>query len=55
MINLEVTEKLVTALRNSPAVALLGSRQAGKTTLASEIVKSVIKKPILYIRPRTGF
>jgi predicted AAA+ superfamily ATPase len=47
MINRKITEKLVSALINSPAVALLGSRQVGKTTLALEIAESVIKKPIL--------
>ncbi|MFB0908798.1 MAG: ATP-binding protein [Spirosomataceae bacterium] len=44
-----MTEKLVSALINSLAVALLGSRQVGKTTLALEIAESVIKKPILYL------
>lgn len=49
MVEREITEKLVSALRNSPAVALLGSRQVGKTTLALEIAESVIKKPVLYL------
>ncbi|MBM3423836.1 MAG: AAA family ATPase, partial [Chlorobi bacterium] len=40
MIYRTLTQKLQDALRNHPAVALLGPRQSGKTTLALEVGKS---------------
>ena len=40
MISRSLTPSLIDALANSPAVALLGPRQAGKTTLALEVAKA---------------
>lgn len=40
---------LIQALASMPAVALLGSRQVGKTTLALEIAKSYTDKPTSYL------
>ena len=40
---------LTHALASMPAVALLGSRQVGKTTLALEIAKSYTDKPTSYL------
>jgi len=44
-----LTKELVNALQNMPAVALLGPRQVGKTTLALEISKTNINKPVSYL------
>ncbi|OHC71713.1 MAG: ATPase [Rhodocyclales bacterium RIFCSPLOWO2_02_FULL_63_24] len=41
MISRSLAPFLIEALANSPAVALLGPRQAGKTTLALEVAKSI--------------
>lgn len=49
MIKRQLTSKLIEALQNNPAVALLGSRQVGKTTLALEIAETVLEKPTLYL------
>ncbi len=49
MIPRHLQEKLVNALNSIPVVALLGSRQVGKTTLALEISKTNISKPISYL------
>lgn len=43
MIQRELKQIVLTALQHMPAVAILGSRQVGKTTLALEIVKEVEK------------
>ncbi len=43
-----LTTSLVESLSNAPAVALLGCRQVGKTTLAFELAKR-IQKPTLYL------
>jgi predicted AAA+ superfamily ATPase len=48
MISRLLTPALIQALAHSPAVALLGPRQAGKTTLALEAAKS-IGRPSLYL------
>ncbi len=40
MIKRQITSRLSDAIRNSPAVALLGPRQVGKTTLAFEMGKN---------------
>ncbi len=42
----ELTETLVSSLHSSPAIAILGPRQIGKTTLALEIAKN---RPALYL------
>lgn len=42
-------KSLVDALQNMPAVALLGPRQVGKTTLAVEISKTDLGKPVSYL------
>lgn len=43
-----LTTDLLESLSNAPAVALLGCRQVGKTTLAFELAKH-IQKPTLYL------
>lgn len=43
-----LTSELVESLNHSPAVALLGCRQVGKTTLAFELAQH-IQKPTLYL------
>jgi predicted AAA+ superfamily ATPase len=48
MISRSLAPALIQALAHSPAVALLGPRQAGKTTLALEAAKS-IGRPSLYL------
>jgi predicted AAA+ superfamily ATPase len=48
MISRSLAPALIEALAHSPAVALLGPRQAGKTTLALEAAKS-IGRPSLYL------
>jgi len=42
----ELTRQIITSLRRNPAVALLGPRQIGKTTLAHEIAKGL---PSIYL------
>ena len=49
MIHRLLTNELINALQNMPAVALLGPRQVGKTTLALEISKANINKPVSYL------
>lgn len=49
MLDRVLTSELISALQNMPAVALLGPRQVGKTTLALEIAKSNIEKPVSYL------
>jgi len=44
MIKRLLLEKLIIALQNMPVVALLGSRQVGKTTLALEVSKFIGKE-----------
>lgn len=44
-----LTNELISSLQNMPAVALLGPRQVGKTTLALEISKANINKPVSYL------
>jgi predicted AAA+ superfamily ATPase len=46
MIKRRIHDQLVAAIENNPAVALLGPRQSGKTTLALEIGKT---RPSLYL------
>lgn len=48
MISRSLAPSLIDALANSPAVALLGPRQAGKTTLALEVAKATAR-PSLYL------
>lgn len=49
MIPRSLENSLTHALQNMPAVALLGSRQVGKTTLALEMVKAAVKKKTVYL------
>lgn len=42
----QLTQKIIQSLRYNPAVAILGPRQIGKTTLAHEIAKS---QPSIYL------
>ena len=48
MIERKLHKEIVTLLKQFPAVAILGARQVGKTTLAKQISASQ-KKPTLYI------
>ncbi|MDZ4253245.1 MAG: ATP-binding protein [Sulfuritalea sp.] len=48
MISRSLAPSLIDALTHSPAVALLGPRQAGKTTLALEVAKAA-GQPSLYL------
>ena len=49
MIQRKLTDQLINSLHQMPAVALLGPRQVGKTTLALEISKNHLEKPVSYI------
>ncbi len=49
MISRELENRLKDALNNIPAVALLGSRQVGKTTLALKIAESFTAKKSIYL------
>ena len=44
-----LTKELMDALEHMPAVALLGTRQVGKTSLALEISEAVIHKSVSYL------
>jgi len=46
MIKRSLLGKLIIALQYMPVIALLGSRQAGKTTLALEVSKSIGKETV---------
>ncbi|HWR33452.1 MAG TPA: ATP-binding protein [Chitinophagaceae bacterium] len=46
MINRQLEQNLIKTLRLFPALAILGPRQAGKTTLAKSLVKGLKKKSI---------
>lgn len=48
MIERKLHKEIVTLLKQFPAVAILGARQVGKTTLAKQIA-SAQKKPLLYL------
>ncbi len=49
MIDRALHKELINALENMPAVALLGPRQVGKTTLALALSKIDIDKPAYYL------
>lgn len=49
MIRRALTDPLIRNLNQMPAVALLGPRQVGKTTLALEISKAGLNKPVSYM------
>ncbi len=49
MIACKLEQNLVQALENMPVVAILGPRQAGKTTLALEIAGRNFRKPTSYL------
>ena len=49
MIARQIEEKLLSAMRNVPVVALVGPRQVGKTTLALKIAQQAIEKPSSYL------
>ncbi|MBL4680591.1 MAG: ATP-binding protein [Pseudomonadales bacterium] len=49
MINRILNEKLINALSNMPAVAMLGPRQVGKTTLALNLSHSGLNKSVHYL------
>lgn len=46
MVNRTLKQVIEASLKQYPAVGILGSRQAGKTTLAKEVEKSLSKKPL---------
>ena len=48
MIERKLSNEIKSLLRQFPAVAILGARQVGKTTMAKEIA-AVQKKPTLYL------
>jgi len=47
LIDRHLTDTIKSRLRNNPAVAILGPRQCGKTTLAGQIVKNIKKSVYL--------
>lgn len=49
MIFRSLQPSLLRALSRMPAVALLGPRQVGKTTLALEVAQAAIDKPVTYL------
>ncbi|WP_339701365.1 ATP-binding protein [Algoriphagus aquimarinus] len=49
MIQRLLEEKLIDSLRNMPVVVILGPRQVGKTTLALDLAKTALDKPIHYL------
>jgi len=49
LINRAIEDKLINALKTMPAVALLGPRQVGKTTLAQELSKKTLGKECHYL------
>ena len=49
MIDRTLTPYLIQALAMMPAVALLGPRQVGKTTLALHVAKTHLDKPVSYL------
>ncbi|REG90579.1 ATP-binding protein [Algoriphagus antarcticus] len=49
MIQRILEEKLIQSLQTMPVVVILGPRQVGKTTLALELAKSAVEKPIHYL------
>ena len=48
LIKREITATVKTRLKNYPAVALLGARQVGKSTLAGMIIEQIIQINILF-------
>ncbi len=49
MITRTLEGKLIESLRNMPVVVILGPRQVGKTTLALDLAKTTLGKPIHYL------
>lgn len=49
MIRRQLQQHLIHLLKEYPAIAVLGPRQVGKTTLVKEIAKRQNKKPMLYL------
>ena len=49
MITRSLESKLIQSLITMPVVVILGPRQVGKTTLALELAKSAVEKPIHYL------
>ena len=49
MIQRILEEKLIDSLKNMPVVVILGPRQVGKTTLALDLAKTALDKPIHYL------
>ena len=43
LIQREITDTVKTRLKNYPAVALLGARQAGKSTIAGMVIEQIPK------------
>ncbi|OOG75246.1 ATP-binding protein [Algoriphagus sp. A40] len=49
MIHRALEDKLIQGLKSMPVVVILGPRQVGKTTLALEIAKPLLDKPVHYL------
>ena len=49
MIKRDLEQRLIQSLKNMPVVVILGPRQAGKTTLALDLAKNTLGKPIHYL------
>jgi predicted AAA+ superfamily ATPase len=49
MVTRLLEDRLIQSLKNMPVVVILGPRQVGKTTLALELAKSAVDKPIHYL------
>ena len=49
MIKRVLEGKLIDSLKNMPVVVILGPRQVGKTTLALDLARSTLDKPIHYL------
>lgn len=49
MIQRILEDKLIQSLKTMPVVVILGPRQVGKTTLALELAKTTVEKPIHYL------
>lgn len=46
----ELTQQIIHSLHHNPAVAILGPRQVGKTTLAHQVAKQIAKEqPSIYL------
>ncbi len=49
MITRLLEDRLIQSLKNMPVVVILGQRQVGKTTLALDLARVKVNKPIHYL------